>query len=171
MNYWRVTKYNPIYRDDQGRYKEDEWTSISDIGRSFKGKELTTKEYKVIENAYAVAVVAVMEELGIKTLKIKDLEIGEYMIYDGVSDYKSECFYKTVQDGKEVSIVDIPDLVKLILREILWTKLESADLCVHFGYDFYMYFIVREELRESSKNIIKSGLFIENIKSPYLETD
>lgn len=171
MNYWRVTKYNPFYRDDQGRYKEDTWTSIGDIGKSYKGVELTTEEYKVIENTYAAAVVTVMEELEIKTLRIKDLEISDFIIYDGISDCKSECFYKTVQDGKEVSIEDIPDLVKLILREILWAKLESDDLCVHFGYDFYMYFIAGKEPKESAENIIKSGLFIENIKSPYLETD
>jgi len=171
MYYWRVTKYNPLYRDDQGRYKEDEWTSIGDIGKSYKGEELTAEKYKVIENVYAEAVVAVMAELKIKTLMVKELEISDYKIYAGISDFKSECFYKTVQDGKAVSIEDIPCMVELILREILWAKLESDNLCVHFGYDFYMYFIAAKELKESAKNIGKSGLFIEDIKSPYLEID
>lgn len=167
MYYWRVTKYNPLYRDDQGRYKEDEWTSIGDIGKSYREGELTAEEYKGIENAYAEAVVAVINELEIKALKIKELEIRDYMIYESISDYKNECFYKTVQEGREVSTLDIPCLVELILREILWAKLESDDLCVHFGYDFYMYFITRRELKESAPQICKSGLFIENIKSPY----
>ena len=31
-----ITKYNPIYRNEFGHYQHDEWTSISDIGKSFE---------------------------------------------------------------------------------------------------------------------------------------
>lgn len=30
----RITKYNPDNRDENGSYKLDEWTSISDIGKT-----------------------------------------------------------------------------------------------------------------------------------------
>lgn len=29
MYSWRITKYNPIFRDESGVYLEDEWTSIT----------------------------------------------------------------------------------------------------------------------------------------------
>ncbi|WCK55874.1 hypothetical protein PP175_08100 [Aneurinibacillus sp. Ricciae_BoGa-3] len=29
---WRITKYNPEYRNDTGIYKKEEWTSFYDIG-------------------------------------------------------------------------------------------------------------------------------------------
>jgi len=168
MYYWRVTKYNPFYRDNQGRYKREEWTSIADIGKFYRGEELTIEEYQVIENAYVEAVILAMGELEIKSLKVKELEIRDYVVYDGISDFKSKHFYEIVQASKDVSIENIPYLVKLILREILWAKLESDDLFVHFGYDYYMYFVARKELKKSAKIISENGLFVENFKSPYL---
>ena len=168
MYYWRVTKYNPIYRDAQGRYTREEWTSIEDIGKLYKGEELTVEEYEVIENAYVEAVVFAMKQLELETLKVTELETGEYTVYKGVSDLTSEHFYKTVQNNKDVSIDDVPHLVKLILREIIWAKLVSDDLCVHFGYDYYMYFIIKKKLEKVIRHISEKGLFIEDFKSPYL---
>jgi hypothetical protein len=32
MYSWRITKYNPLNRDQDGRYKDEkEWTSFSDV--------------------------------------------------------------------------------------------------------------------------------------------
>jgi hypothetical protein len=42
---YRVTKYDPENRDAEGNYLIDEWTSFSDVGRTFSGKELTEQEY------------------------------------------------------------------------------------------------------------------------------
>ena len=33
--YYRITKYNPEFRDEEGRYILDEWTSVTDIGKEF----------------------------------------------------------------------------------------------------------------------------------------
>ena len=52
MKSYRVTKYNPKNRDDQGRYLASEWTSIFDIGRKYCGHVLTEKEYEKVENSY-----------------------------------------------------------------------------------------------------------------------
>ena len=30
MNYYRITKYNPEFRNEQGFYTKNDWTSISD---------------------------------------------------------------------------------------------------------------------------------------------
>ena len=52
MNGWRITKYNPAFRDERGVYLKDEWTSVSDVGKSFDGVVLTFKEYREIEDNY-----------------------------------------------------------------------------------------------------------------------
>lgn len=49
MNY-RISKYNPKYRDEHGIYTRDEWTSISDVGEYFNGYEVTMEEYLDTEN-------------------------------------------------------------------------------------------------------------------------
>ena len=36
MNHWRVTKYNPQYRNRKGVYTKEEWTEVADIGNSNK---------------------------------------------------------------------------------------------------------------------------------------
>ena len=48
---YRITKYNPSNRID-GRYAVDEWTSFSDVGKSFGKTELTYAKYLDTENAY-----------------------------------------------------------------------------------------------------------------------
>jgi len=40
-NKYRITKYNPMNRDANGAYLLNEWTSFSDIGKTFDGKTLT----------------------------------------------------------------------------------------------------------------------------------
>ena len=50
MMHYRISKYNPKFRDEDGFYTRKEWTSISDIGESFDGSEVTIHEYLEIEN-------------------------------------------------------------------------------------------------------------------------
>lgn len=71
----------------------------------------------------------------------------------------------------DISFNDINLLVKLILREDVWAKLESDILDIHFGYDYYMYICSEKRLEKAEKIIKEKGLFIENIKSPYLENE
>ena len=37
---FRVTKYDPRFRDPSGAYMREEWTAVSDIGRTFGGVTL-----------------------------------------------------------------------------------------------------------------------------------
>lgn len=41
MHKYRITKYDPQYRDEQGIYIREDWTSYSDIGKTYNGKLLT----------------------------------------------------------------------------------------------------------------------------------
>jgi hypothetical protein len=47
--------------------------------------------------------------------------------------------FQQVKTGINLRIDEVELLARLILREKLWCKLESKDMFVHFGYDYYMY--------------------------------
>jgi len=173
MTYWRVTKYNPIYRNEKGWYMRDEWTSISDVGTYYDGVEFTMGEYLKVEEAYVNSVVLIMQELGVNSLRIA---------YAGKWNYRgkrhaleklgAEKLYKSIKSGIQISIVDIPLLTKLVLREIVWVKLEHEKMFVHFGDDYYMYFGFVGSLVRADKQITNSGLFIDkNFISPYLDVE
>jgi hypothetical protein len=52
MNQYRVTKYDPAFRDAADAFAKQDWTAISDIGRSFGGVTLRKEDYLRTESAY-----------------------------------------------------------------------------------------------------------------------
>lgn len=69
MYSYRVTKYNPKYRNKDGIYMANEWTSISD----FNNGELDS-EYVQYESAYIKAIYKFMDLNCIEELYIDELE-------------------------------------------------------------------------------------------------
>lgn len=47
-----IVKYPPSGYNKDGIYMYDDWTSISDIGKSFNGKIFSAKDYLKVENQY-----------------------------------------------------------------------------------------------------------------------
>lgn len=171
---YRITKYNPRFRNSLGWYEKNDWTSIADIGKHFDEKELTFKDYKKIEDAYVQAILLFMDFLKLDFLKIASLEKHRKRPYPDM--YRSKTMlelFKKITLSQELTKAEIADAARLILRETLWGKLESKDkMFVHFGCDYYMYIGSSQELPDSIKNEIeKSGLFVENFESPYLEDE
>jgi len=171
MYYWRVTKYNPMYRDRNDTYVHNEWTSFSDIGKCFEGEQLTLDEYLTSESAYIDVVISSMSEANLKNIKISELEKTWDMMYADVPDLAMEKFYDSLRNGMSIPINEIAILVKLLLREKVWGKLVSDELEIHFGYDYYMYICSKDRLENTEVIIKTKGLFAENVKSPYMECD
>ena len=171
MNYFRITKYNPKYRDDNGAYTLNDWTSIYDIGNYYNGMKLTNEKYQEIENLYVNAIILTINYLEILSMKIINLEVRDYD--DNGLPFDEEMYntFKSITDCDSISIENIGNLVKMILRENLWGKIVCDDLEIHFGYDYYMYFCVKEDISEKINEIEKMGLFVENIKSPHICDD
>lgn len=152
---WRITKYNPIFRDEKGAYIKDEWTSFSDIGKRFQGRELTLKEYEKFETLYLNAILMLMESNEITELNIVDLEVYEETI--------------SIPETMIVNREEIKVLVPQILRENIWCKLENLDgFFVHFGYDYNMYIGSNLDCEIQVNKIEEAGLFAEVKESPYL---
>ena len=89
---YRVTKFNPLNRDSSGRYLEDrDWISISDIGKT-RYRNLSYKEYKVVEDAYVNAVFITMKDKAVKSFKIEGL--GNYNTFEDFQLYEKQGYLK-----------------------------------------------------------------------------
>ena len=71
---WRITKYNPLLRDELGNYTKNEWTSFSDIGKSYEDRTFISDDYLRIENKYINAILWFMDCMQISRMKITCLE-------------------------------------------------------------------------------------------------
>ena len=169
MYYYRITKYNPNFRDEKGRYVKNDWSCFSDVGKTFEDGALTLDGYESVEVLYIEAILSFVKCMNIPYLECKDVEKDDEI--EAVS--KDESFvYKQVKNNSKVNLKNLPVLLKLILRNYLWCRLVYGEqMFVHFGYDYYMYVGVAEGCEKVIKQIEASGLFVEEFVSPYLNED
>lgn len=69
---WRVTRYHPANRTEEGRYLGNAWTSISDVGSEFEDGLLTPGRYHEVEDAYLDAVRIFAADAGVTHLQVRD---------------------------------------------------------------------------------------------------
>jgi hypothetical protein len=74
MNEYRVSKYNPAFRDESDAYTKAEWTSFKDIGRTYSGVPLTAEEYERVEEAYVKSALRFLSEGGLSSIRVAGLE-------------------------------------------------------------------------------------------------
>ncbi len=156
MQHYRVTKYDPARRDISGAYPTDDWTSRSDIGQSFGGVTLTEERYVAVEDSYLEAAAAFLKEAGVRELAVVGLE-------------KVGAHGNVPSEGEVVSVEAIPAVVRALLREEYWCRLNGASAFVHVGWDYYMYIGVPTTCRDSERVARELGLFVEEFRSPYAD--
>ncbi|MFH7041748.1 hypothetical protein ABT392_05450 [Paucibacter sp. JuS9] len=155
---FRLTKYNPELREPNGAYMLDEWTSYSDVGRSFAGVTLCEEEYLRVESAYLTSLASFLAESGIASLRIAGLE-----------DYGTGALPPFVEAGRDLNLGECVAFSKLALRERVWAKLVRPGVAyIHFGYDFYVYLGLPRLCPAALQHAHDAGLFAEAIRSPYL---
>jgi hypothetical protein len=148
MHEYRVTKYDPALRDANGAFHGDDWTAVSDVGRSYGGVRLTRQEYDKVERAHIEAALAFLKEGGLDSLRVESLET--------VEEHPT-----ALHNGSILSIDQLGDVIGQILREELWCNLEGDEAFIHFGYDYYMYIGVPCPCPDSEVLAAGLGLFVE----------
>lgn len=160
-----VTKYNPIFRNELGHYQEDEWTSISDIGKSYNGNEFTFDEYIKIENRYVEAVFLIMDFF--KSTEVRITHIFKFQNKNRFNKHNSFNLFETYKKIEIGSIIknrnEIAELIKLRLREHI-AELEitidnRSRTEILFGFDYYMYLKTNKDVSVLLKQINEIGLF------------
>ena len=150
---YRITKYDPANRAPTGAYLLNTWTSRSDIGKTFDGALLTPEEYNRFEEAYIAAAVAFLQESNCKALTVNSLERHRDM--------------PPFQDGDSLSVPQIAEAIRGMLREEYWCRLECSDALIHIGYDYSMYLGVATYCPDAIALASANGLFVEPFESPY----
>jgi hypothetical protein len=151
---FRITKYNPAFRAANGAYQGDDWTSISDIGKIFNGIELTRTEYERVEHAYVTTALKFLQDSGISSLKVSELE-------------NNFGFPLAPANDEHLSLSQITVTLSSLLREAFWCKLECPQAFIHVGYDYCMYVGVPNVSHSALEFASNSGLFVELFESPY----
>jgi hypothetical protein len=173
-SFYRITKYNPKFRDKHDRYQVDDWTAAADIGKQFANGVLSLDEYLQTEGAYVESLLQVWELAGRPEMTVTGFEANELRLspaHLGKTPQLREILKEdlpaedqVLRDGAEIERV-----IRLVLREFIWCKLESnSDFYAHFGWDYYMYSGGVELDDTTRQSIGQRGLFVEvGIASPY----
>jgi hypothetical protein len=162
VNVWRVTKYDPADRDEQGDYT---------------GREDTDSDHGPVEAAYLDTVTAFAEDSGVDALQIREPSVP---IVTGVGSDTQESFGGLAElfgvdlngyhDGAPIRLDHAVQLVRAMLRsDGLWCRLEAGeDFFVHVGWDQYIYVGSNADCRRAVAFAREHGLFPEPIAgSPY----
>ena len=151
---YRVTKYDPVFRDREGRYLREEWTSVGDIGRSFGGVVLTSEESRRVEDAHVETVLAFLREADCDRL-----------FAVGVENHGGSPSAPT--EGDILAGVRLEDAIRRVLRAEFWCRLEGDGCFLHFGHDYYLYVGVPSPCPQACLLASSLGLFVEEFASPY----
>lgn len=150
---YRITKYNPLYRDSEGRYLKDEWTDFSCVGYVFNGEKLTFEDYVYVEQEYIRCILEIINLLKIDVSKLKIVGIEKY----------EKCEWKNgFLKDKNLEL-----LLQDCLRRRIWCKIIGKKFQIHFGYDYYMYILCELPYDVVNKICIANNLFCEVFQSPY----
>lgn len=139
MYKWRITKYNPCYRDIDGTYLRNEWTDFSDIGKVFDNNQLTKEEYFYIENLYVESAISFMICLDLAELQVNGLEhnlllIESFYYYDNQGnknildeDLKKSCEQRFIEQSSAYSEYYTKEIVDLFynIREGQWLNISE----------------------------------------------
>ncbi|KRE49915.1 DUF7683 domain-containing protein [Paenibacillus sp. Soil522] len=166
---WRITKYNPLFRNNKGHYLLDEWTCPSEIGKIINGDSFTLEDYLLIEHAYVETIIEFLNEKRQYSLRLIQTSNRSISHEDKTSIlYDNEFGMINIKEDLIVNINEIRIICKMILRNFADCQLFSKDnFFVHFGWDYYMYIGSSQKSLTAIEFAKKNGLYVEEFISPY----
>ena len=173
MQCWRISKYDPRFRDKSGRYLRDEWIGAAQIGKAFAGEILTRDEYLRVERLYVAAVLHLWKASGAPSLQIQALEqspsgFGMPPQSDDLLDVGFGGWRPV--NGEAVLPAFLEAMVRWCLRELGWCQLCADEFYVHWGYDYCVYVGTGDATSAAREEIASTGLFVEPCESPHTAT-
>lgn len=156
MYSYRISKFDPSAPPSQRR---EDWTSISDVGRSFAGDVLTREAYDEVESQYLNALRLVLTEEHATSLRVTDL----------LRASTASATRDSIAEGVIVDIEGAISVCRAQLREELSCHLATDDgFSVDVGFDYYLYITSPRPLGASLEDIADLGLHVESgVQSPY----
>lgn len=177
---YRITHYDPALRDAEGRFLGDRWTCVSDIGKTFDGRQLSKDDYLETETAYVAALLNLFDASGLSHLRATNVRTGLQQPDnddpavvghdDGTMSHHllPALDIPKLAEDEPVARAAIEQIVRLSLREISICRLEiDGRFFAHFGWDFYMYVGCKIAPVKVESLLSRTGLFVEQTVSPY----
>lgn len=155
MRHFRVTKYDPAFRNERGVYTRNEWTSLSDVGRVCNGKLVTLDQYLATEDAYLSTARELLRLDGTDALQVDSLE----------NRFPSDA---VPENGQVLRGSQLFDTVRRVLREEFWCRFVGPSSFIHVGWDLHMYVGISSSSEPDVVRARELGIFIECFTSPYL---
>lgn len=141
MSLYRITKYNPKYRDENGYYTLDEWIYFGQIGTIINGNKFTFQEYLNTEDKYVESIKIILNELEISELRILNFNTKKPFLNKSENLLGIENF--NAKDLIEDQILNLQLVEKVIrsnLREFIECELFNKKIRISFGWDYiYVY--------------------------------
>lgn len=166
MNKWRITKYNPIFRNPDGLYIKEDWSTIWEIGKTFNGRKITIEDYLNLENDYANTALDLLSSAGLDRLRVKELS----KTFDTIPHLSTPIIEKPIKliENNWLDVNDIEKVIKMMLREAVHCKLVYPyKFYVHIGWDFYMYIGANLDKTRAENIVTNHSLYLEDSESPY----
>ena len=146
MEEWRfqaksITKYNPLFRDGNGHFKGETWTSICDLTKA--NSDEIDPEYFIIEDNYAESILLINDYVNSTPfLHIKNLykHPKEDDLFENDKNLKK--LFRSLRNDSKIDTISLREIVKLNLREHINCELfldKQSNTVIRFGFDFYMY--------------------------------
>lgn len=134
---YSISKYRPQFYDSQSCYTRNEWTSISDIGKSFDDGVLTINEYLETERHYINTAIELARISGCSYLTVDYLE-GKYMAQNVTGHPLNSNLLESAQKmrhGLKIRVSDCADYLRLCLRECCYASFSnhSHNFYINFG--------------------------------------
>ncbi len=161
MKVYSITKYS-----DDETIKKNDWISVSDIGGTFNGVELTLEKYKAIEDSYVNAIRMIAEYMGLESFRVKKVnkwmdlksEVNEYHYKELYDDNMLQLF-EQINDSSVLTSDELLMLVRLLLREDIYAiPYVSYRFKIFICYDYLMTVHSSKELEGLFDKMRESGL-------------
>lgn len=154
----KLQKYDPQFFDQIDGYTKNEWTEVSDIGRSFEGHALTCEEYIEVEESYLDFLDHLMECVGIDQLQVvrDSFDIEDHHSWREYTFGIPEDELVNFKDHSWLGRIQIRAFARLALRGLLGFALTdrkgfffmfTGEFYVHIGMDAKVNTIYRKSGR------------------------
>ncbi len=127
---------------------QDEWTSFSEVGT-----KVSREDYEAVETNYIESAIELVS--GLKRIEFTICGLEDQTERSGLIE------------GSQIDGPEIERILRGILREEYWCRLETKEAFIHVGWDYYMYVGVPEAGDSTMERISNRGLFVEDFTSPY----
>jgi hypothetical protein len=126
------------------------------VGQTFSGVVLTSDKYKRVEDAYIQTALSFLGESGLYSMKVAGPENPRKRSLD-------------FQNGSVLTPEHVEGVIRQILREEFWCRLDASDGYLHFGLDYYMYVGVPHPCPAARTKASESAYMSRNLDPPYVD--